>query len=139
VSSENVDIVKRCLAAYRQGGFEATRGFIHPTFEMIRSFDFPESGSYGAAEAVNTMRDWTSAFRDYSADPAEFIDAGDCVVVALEERGKARGSGIELRQVFYMLCTLREGKIAKLWWFRERQAALSAAGLAAGPAHGAGP
>ena len=58
-----------------------------------------------------------------------FIDAGDHVVVAQTELGRARSSSVELRERWYAVFTLRDGKILRLQWFGERAQALAAAGL----------
>jgi ketosteroid isomerase-like protein len=48
------------------------------------------------------------------------------VVVAFRERGRARGS-VELEQVFGILYTLRDGRIARMQWFDSPEEALAAA------------
>jgi ketosteroid isomerase-like protein len=92
---------------------------LHPDFEMVRAgMQFPESGTYrGYEAAMKSMRDFMGAFEDYRADPEEFIDAGDNVVVAQREVGRARTSSVELRETWYAVFTLRDGKMFRLQWF----------------------
>ena len=131
MSLENVEIVRRTWEAYREGGFAAARRFLHPDFEMVRTgIQFTESGTYRGDEAAKSMQDWMSAFQDYRVEPEEFIDAGDRVVVAQREFGRARTSSAELRETWYAVCMLREGKILRLEWFGDRTEALETAGLA---------
>ena len=131
MSRENVEVIVRALEAYRSGGFAAGRRFLHPDFEMVRAgAQFTESGTYRGYDAASeSMIDYIGAFEDYRAEPEEFIDAGDHVVVAQTELGRARSSSVELREHWYALFTLRNGKILRLQWFGERAQALEAAGL----------
>ena len=131
MSHENVEVIIQALEAYRAGGFAAGRAFLHPDFELVRSgFHFTESGTYRGYEAASeSMMDYIGAFDDYRAEPEEFIDAGDHVVVAQTELGRARSSRVELRERWYAVFTLRDGKILRLQWFGERAQALEAAGL----------
>src|SRR6478752_1950219 len=100
---ENVELVIRAMEAYRAGGFAADRGFLHPDFEMVRAgIQFTESGTYRGYEAASeSMTDYMGAFDDYRTEPEEFIDAGDHVVVAQTELGRARSSSVELRERWY--------------------------------------
>jgi ketosteroid isomerase-like protein len=131
MSQENVEVIIRAMEAYRAGGFPAGRDFLHPDFEMVRSgIHFTESGTYRGLEAASkSMLDYIGAFEDYRAEPEEFIDAGDHVVVAQTEVGRARTSSVELSERWYAVFTLRDGKILRLQWFDERGHALEAAGL----------
>jgi len=101
-----------------------------PDAELDQTPGTPFSGTYsGFDAAVESMRDWMSAFEHFDAKPSDVIDAGEQVIVAWDESGTARGGSVELRETFYMLYTLREGKIVRLAWFADRADAFKAAGL----------
>ena len=122
----------RAWEAFREGGFASVRRLLHPDFELVRSgIQFTESGTYrGYEAAMRSMQDYMGAFEDHRTEPEEFIDAGDRVVVAQSERGRARSSSVELHETWYAVCTLREGKIVRLQWFGDREQALQAVELA---------
>ena len=105
MSQENVELIVRALEAYRAGGFAAGRGFLHPDFEMVRAgVQFTEAGTYRGYDAASeSMLDYIGTFEDYRAEPEEFIDAGDHVVVAQTELGRARDSSVELREIVALL------------------------------------
>jgi ketosteroid isomerase-like protein len=127
VSAENVRTVRRMFDAYARGGFAAVAEFTHPDFEMSFQWHHPLGGrTYRAGDAGKAMLEFAESFEDFRAEAQEFIDAGDRVVVAFRERGRARGS-IELEQLFGILYTLREGKIARMQWFDSPEEALAAA------------
>jgi ketosteroid isomerase-like protein len=113
--------------AYARGGFAAVAEFTDPDFEMSFMAHHPLGGrTYGSGEAGKAMLEFSESFEDFRAEAEEFIDAGQCVVVAFRERGRARGS-LELEQLFGILYTLREGKIARMQWFDSPEEALAAA------------
>jgi ketosteroid isomerase-like protein len=104
--------------------------FAHPDFEMRFMASHPLGGSsYGARDAVKAMTEWEKSFEDFRSGAEEFIDAGaDHVVVAFRERGRPRGGSVELDQLFGILYTLRDGKVARMEWFDNPDEALAAAG-----------
>jgi ketosteroid isomerase-like protein len=127
VSAENIEVIRRMFEAYARGGFAALAEFIHPDFEMSFMADDPRGGkTYRAGEAEEAMVDFVDSFQDFRAEAEDFIDAGDHVVVAFRERGRARG-GVELEQVFGILYTLRDGRVARMQWFDGPDEALAAA------------
>ena len=114
--------------AYARGGFAAVAEFTHPDFEMSFMADHPLGGrTYRAGDAGPAMLEFSESFEDFRAEAKQFIDAGDCVVVAFHERGRPRGGSVELDQVFGILYQLRDGKIARMEWFNSAQEALAAA------------
>jgi ketosteroid isomerase-like protein len=113
--------------AYARGGFAAVAEFIHPDFEMSFMVHHPLGGrTYRAGDAGEAMLDFARSFEDFGAEAEEFIDSGDHVVVAVHERGRARG-GVELEQIFGILYTLRDGKVVRMRWFDTPEEALAAA------------
>jgi ketosteroid isomerase-like protein len=68
-------------------------------------------------------------FEEFQWNAEEFVDAGDQVVVVFRERGRGRGREVELDHHYGTVFTIRDGKIARLEWFDDREAALAAAGF----------
>jgi ketosteroid isomerase-like protein len=131
MSQQNVEIVRRVFDVYTQGGFAAVAEFIHPEFEMRQLANHFLSGTFRGADAAESMTDFMRHFEDFHAQAEAFIDArDDRVVVAIRERGRPRGATIELDQLFGVVYTLREGKIARMEWYDSPADALKAAGLA---------
>jgi ketosteroid isomerase-like protein len=127
--SENVELVRRCFQAFEQGGFEASAAFVTDDFHMSQLPGWPDASSYrGPEEATKMMAEWISSFEDFRGVPEQFCDVGaDRVVVAYHEWGRPRGGSAEIDQLFGILYTLREGKIASMEWFDTPDAALRAA------------
>ena len=60
----------------------------------------------------------------------EVIQVPDGRVVALvRQSGRGRQSGVPIVMHFFELCTIRDGKLRKIEYFRHRADALQAAGL----------
>jgi uncharacterized protein len=130
MSRANVEVVRRAFDAFESGGFDATAEFTHPDFQMEQMPMHPESGTYSGGEAARfSMESWMGSFEGFESEPTEFIDAGERVVVVVEERGRARGSGAELGHAYGVVFTVRDGKIARMEWFHSRAEALEAAGV----------
>jgi ketosteroid isomerase-like protein len=112
-------------------GSDAAAPFTHPDFEVRFMASHPLGGSsHGAGDAIMAMTEWEKSFEDFRGDAEEFIDAGaDHVVVAFRERGRPRGGSVELDQLFGILYTLRDGKVARMEWFDNPDEALAAAGV----------
>jgi ketosteroid isomerase-like protein len=136
MSQENVEIVRRALAAsrrpdQREGNPEAIFEFLDPTIVWEVRPDFPDAEIYTGYEG---MRRLVAAFREALEEtwyrPLEFIDGGDQIVVPMRWGGRGRGSGIEIAESEeFWVFTLRNGKIVHVKEYADRNPALEAAGL----------
>jgi ketosteroid isomerase-like protein len=126
-----VEIVRRMLGAWSEGGFAALAPFAHPDFEMRQMAQHPfAAGTFQGAEAARSMADFMRHFDDFRADIEDIVDGGDDrVVVAVRERGRPRGATIEIDHLFGIVYTLRERKVARMEWFDNPAEALRAVGL----------
>ncbi|HEX3562376.1 MAG TPA: hypothetical protein VHU24_06025, partial [Solirubrobacterales bacterium] len=69
------------------------------------------------------------AWEERRLEPEEFIDAGDEVVVLMHEYRRGRGSGVELESDTAVVFAVRDGRVARIQGYMDRNAALEAAGL----------
>jgi ketosteroid isomerase-like protein len=95
MSEANVEIVRRLWAHFGETG--------DPDFSIldreveIHDHDVPDAPVYRGHDGyVRWMEDWGSAWAQYTAEPEEFIDAGDRVVVFVRMTATGRGSGVTL-------------------------------------------
>ena len=76
------------------------------------------------------LQDWIDTFDQFKVEPLEVIDAGQGRVVAvLRNSGRAKLSGVEADLTFAVVCTVRDGKIARGCEYVTRAKALEAGGL----------
>ena len=74
-------------------------------------------------------REFWGTWAEYSANPEEFIDAGDHVVVEVRERGEGKGSGVPFERTHIQVWTLRNRRLVRWRLFADKAEALKAAGL----------
>jgi ketosteroid isomerase-like protein len=133
MSQQNVEIVRRMSAAFRNGAFAASFEPVHPDIEMDAT-QAPVPGANrvytGREEVAGFWREWLEAWGAQTYEE-ELIDAGDKVVMwvpAHELRG--RGSGVEVGMPAYAwVMTMRDGKIVRATLHLDKAEALEAAGL----------
>jgi ketosteroid isomerase-like protein len=78
------------------------------------------------------VEDWVEKFDDVRLEPVEVIDAGDDRVIAvMRSSGRPKGTSAEaeLTLSYAVVCTIRDGKIARGREYWTREEALEAAGL----------
>ena len=133
MSQENVELARRAYDAYRGGDLaEALRNldpnveWYTPPGERELDLDPVYRGPDGVATGIKA---WADSWENYEANPVEFIDAGDQVVVVLHQRGRGKGSGAVVERTHFHVITVRGGKGVRIREFRQRTDALEAAGL----------
>jgi len=130
MSKENVEAYREGIAAINRGDLEAALRLTDPevTFEPLRA---PVEGAYKGHDGIRAwFADTTESFEAFRIDHSEIRDLGDDRVLAigaLHVRGK--GSGIETDVPSAAIVTFREGRMAALKDYAEREKALEAAGL----------
>jgi ketosteroid isomerase-like protein len=106
MSQENVDVILRGLAYFREHGDFLDEN-ISPDFvwDMSTFAGWPEKQVYeGLDGAREFMRVWTDAWDDWEIELVEIHDAGDEVVAVMRQQGRSKSTGLEvdmeLAQVF---------------------------------------
>jgi ketosteroid isomerase-like protein len=133
MSQENVEIVRRAYEAYARGDLEAALADLAPNVEWHtppgeRELDLEPV--YHGPEAVGAaLAAWAASWDEWVVEPVEFIDAGDEVVVVLDERGRGKGSGAEVFRAHFQVVTVRNGAGILIREYTSRTEALEAAGL----------
>jgi ketosteroid isomerase-like protein len=131
--STDVEIVRRAHEALNGGDIDALVALCDSGFRLDMSDRVFNPAVYEGHEGIRRfyaeVRDvWAS----YTWEPEELIESGDHVIALLRSSGRGRGSGIEIERRTAMVWTVREGRATALRFFRDRGAALEAAGLGGG-------
>ncbi|HEY6636611.1 MAG TPA: nuclear transport factor 2 family protein [Solirubrobacterales bacterium] len=132
MSQENVEIVRRI---YEEGlihrdpeGLVAELGT--PDIEYVNPPYAVEPGTRrGPAEVAKALRRAHELFASPRYVIHELIDQGDAVVAVLTFYAHGRGSESEAVQEEVHTWILRDGRIVRFEWGRDRDQALEAAGL----------
>jgi ketosteroid isomerase-like protein len=130
MSQENVEVVRQMLDAFHRGDFDASLAFLDQDVEWHDPPDVPGGGVHRGPEEVRRWTaGWLAAWDSYTAEAEEVIDAGDQVVVVHYERGRGKGSGVEVEHRVANVFDLRDGRVVRKLPFANRSDALEAAGL----------
>jgi ketosteroid isomerase-like protein len=132
VSRENVEIVRRSFEAFRRGGLDNVAKFWHP--------DIYWRAAEGAADDVGVMRgaqalrryyqDWIDAFDELEAEVEEVMfESGERCAVVVRNSGRPRGSDARVHGRYYVVCTVRQGRIVSGREYETRAEALAAVGV----------
>jgi ketosteroid isomerase-like protein len=131
MSQENLDLLRRVFE-YVERTKEILPEAVHPDIvwdtTTFRGAIIP--GTFVGVEQVNEwLAEWTEGFEDWSFEIEEAFNAEDQVVTIIRHRGKAKHGGPEVEMRFGGVWTFRDGLIARIQMYAERNEALEAAGL----------
>jgi ketosteroid isomerase-like protein len=126
MSQENVEVIGRFYECLTRRDWDAMWRDLDPDFVL----DTELQGSYrGRDECQAFAEDQISAFESSTAEPVEMFESGEHVAVFVRMRAQPKGSSAEIEALIGHLFTLRDGLIARLQTFPQREKALEAAGL----------
>jgi ketosteroid isomerase-like protein len=131
MSQKNVQLVRQIYERWGRGDFRAGTDLYDPHVLLVLRPEFPDAGAYcGPDEIRRYMRE------DFLADlegaviiGEEFLDAGDTVVVRVNQQATGAGSGAPVAMGYYQVWTFRGRSVIRIESIRGREEALEAAGL----------
>jgi ketosteroid isomerase-like protein len=134
MSGENVEVVRRMVEAWNDGGWEgvAEHGLLHPDVEYRDDERWPEARSaVGVPALVERFAEVMEVLgKEATVEVEELLDAGtDSVVMVFRFAGEGRASGLQHDHRWGFLCRVREGQIAYIQAYLDPNDALEAAGL----------
>jgi ketosteroid isomerase-like protein len=131
VSDENVKLVRRAYEHTQATGQAYAEGFAAGfVWDMSKYDGWPEQQRYeGVDGAQRFLDDWTGAWDDWEMEIQEIYDADDKVVVVVNQRGRARTTGMAVDMVFAQTWTIRDGRLTRMDMYSDPSDALKAAGL----------
>lgn len=81
-------------------------------------------------EALNRIiSSWLGTFTDWSEEIEEMRDLGDRVFVVSTQRGRGKGSGIEVENRYGLIYDVHDGQITRMTVYTDLAEALEAAGV----------
>jgi ketosteroid isomerase-like protein len=130
MSQENVEIIRRTFEAWSAGDVQAAVSAFDLDVRWHIAEDEPDAHIIEGVESIlEWLRSWAASFDDFRAEPHEFIDRGDYVVVPLVFRGRARDTTATLETAETQVYLFQDGRIVEVREFRRVEEALEAAGL----------
>ena len=129
MSQENIDLVRQGYDHFARTG-ELDGSVYTPDVEWHSAAEDPGQEVFRGVEGVQKLvADVQEAMDDFRTEPFEFLDAGDKVVAGLIHRGRGKGSSAEVEMREWNVFLIRDGRIASVHEYSEREKALEAAGL----------
>jgi ketosteroid isomerase-like protein len=126
MSQENVEIVRRALAARRSEFDELLDPAVRLDFtERVFNPDVYE----GYDGVMRWRAEVGEVWESYRTEPLDLIEGDQVVVVLARERGRGRGSGVEVDRSFALLCRLRGRRVCEIRLYSDRGRAMQDAGL----------
>ena len=136
MSQENVEIVRREVAARSTRDWHALEEIWHPDIQLEVTSGFEAVTGTAAFTGVREIRPFFESLSDlyaeYRVEVDELIDAGDQVVTVERIRGRGfRGSNATawVQERLFRVIGFKDGKIWRVKEYRSKADALEAAGL----------
>lgn len=130
MEAENAEIVRRGYRAFEERGVEGILEFLDPEIEWHMSAVFTHTPQVfrGHDGVRDVFRFFDELIEDLGADPHEFIDAGDQVIVPVRMHGRLRANGEPVAYELVQVWSGRDGKAIRLVTYPDREAAIAQAG-----------
>ena len=115
MSQENVDLVRDGYDDFNSGNIEALTARFHPEIEWIEpGGGNAPSGTFNGPQSVgeDVFSVIPQNFDEFSAEPDNYDDQGDTIVVTGRFKGKAK-NGQELDSGFEHVFGMKDGKVSQ--------------------------
>jgi ketosteroid isomerase-like protein len=125
-----VDLVERMEELNKGGNFVVSEGqsdLFADGFEVEWIAAATEGIHLRGPEGmVEGWRDWLTPYESYIVEAEDYLDAGDDVVILADVRAKTRRDGVVIEHSPASVWTIEDGKVVRIRFFLEREAALAA-------------
>jgi ketosteroid isomerase-like protein len=131
IGEESPAIVLRGYEAFNRGDIEGALGELHPEITWHTYLvPGPGGGTYRGHDGVREL--WSDArniFGDFRNEPERVIAVGDRALAFVRVCGRGKESGIEVEAKIAHVYTFREGKVATVESYEDREEAMRAVGV----------
>ncbi len=127
MSQENVEAMRRGYERFAATGeIRAQPDFVWD----VSRLGWPDKQIYSGAEGANQfLAEWADAWDDWALAAEDFFDAGECVVVIVNQQGRSKATGIPVDMRFAQVWSFRDGQAFRMQMYSSVDEALEAAGL----------
>jgi ketosteroid isomerase-like protein len=127
---ENEALLREAYDVFVTGDLERLLDVFHPDAQYVNPPEAVEGGTRQGEAELRRM--WVNVHELFELDSVGVFEFRNVPVGALTHvrfQGRGRGSGVPVDVEQYHLVELRDGRIARLSWFTQREDALAAAGV----------
>jgi ketosteroid isomerase-like protein len=127
MSQENVEIIRRGYGHYLATG--ELRAPADLVWDVSR-LGWPDQQIYTGLEgAMQFNAEWADAWDGWELEVEDYLDAGERVVVIINQRGRAKATGIPVDMRFAQVWSFRDGQAIRMQMYASVDEALEAVGL----------
>jgi ketosteroid isomerase-like protein len=120
-----LDIVRRGIEAYNRGDQEALAEFVSEDMVAVVPDGMANAGVYHGREGFRRMMaNWDEAWEEFSIDIEEIFEEGDALIVPVVQRGRGRGSGVEITMPAVQLMRFQGERISHWRFCQTREEAV---------------
>ncbi len=124
----NADLIRKLTDMWNAGEVDGVFDLYTEDAEIRTGPHWPEVAVYrGREEIRRTTAEWASMWEDLQIELGSMEEFGERMVVTGAWRMRGAASGIDGVMPIFILFTFREGRIAVLEWFEDRDLAVAAA------------
>ncbi len=106
----NLELARRGFEAVNSGDVEAILEFASDDIVADVPSGFANADAYrGRDEFRRMLEQWLEPWSEFRAEPLEFLEEGDAVIVSVHQYGTGRESGIEVDMTLAYLMRVRDG------------------------------
>ena len=125
MSESNIHAIQTMFDAFKKRDIAGALEGVDHDIELEPSSMFPGQEVYrGHEDVLRFFAMFFEAWDEYHAEPVEFIDAGENVVVVVHQRARGKGSGVMIESDMFQVWTLRDGKAVRVRVSESREEAL---------------
>jgi ketosteroid isomerase-like protein len=129
MSQENVEIVRRMYESFHAGDAEGALSYFDPEVMFDASVRVDSGIGHGREELAAMVAQWVGGWEQWRETIEQMHDFGSQVCVVTTQRGRGKGSGIEVEDRYVVLYEIEGDKISSMTLYTTPEEALEAAGL----------
>jgi ketosteroid isomerase-like protein len=116
VSQENVETLRRSIAAFNRRDRDGTFADYHPDVELRDLMNAPDTPELirGISALRASWDTWEEVFDDFTIEIDEYVGVGNCVLAVTHWRGKSKDSGLSIDQKTVDVYEFADGKIVRV-------------------------
>ena len=127
MSQADAALVRRMYDAFRRGDMEAAVELFAPDVTVDATARPEGEVGHGREALWRIVASWVAAFDEWSEEIESIRDLGEQVLVAATQRGRGKGSGLDVETRYALLYRVRDGRIDRMTFYGDVASALEAA------------
>ncbi|MDX6674098.1 MAG: SnoaL-like domain [Solirubrobacteraceae bacterium] len=130
MSQESLEVVRQWWEAWEAEDLSRGLALMDAGLVTRRLAPMPDPGTWHGPEGLlDVAAEWVDTFDEFAMTGEDFTDAGDHVVVRVEQEGRGSDSRVPVTATFWFVFGVRNGRVVTLDMYSARAEAVAAVGL----------